>query len=722
MNVYISIFITVLLTASPFSLNSEDNELDLAYEMSFEELSKVRYGTSVSLTDTPLRFSPAIVTQIGQKQIESSGARSINELLEMSVPNLQIERSVFHGEHTGLRGIMSTADDSFLYLVNGRPVSFKFLEGNRFERSLYLMHDIQGIEVVRGPASVLYGPGALWGVINVKTHTGLTFQGMDFKIQQHFIDQSSSMELRWGEKLAFDRGWFIYYGAQNHYGADNNDAPVVYGNSFTANNGQQIIAGQRSPLDEPPDHHFAKTQHKLFLDYTHGDFNAWFRMSHSGEQSVGRWHFHRTTDPGKASPTTNVDHIVNYRINSYESYVLALSYKDQISETLEANYKLSFDHQRFYNKLALPDNTYSVQPNNEHQILAQSTLSWTPNEKHSLALALELSYVHLQNEGAVQSLTGKSWDSHQTSLVFEHQYVLNEKWRMFSGLRTDKHRYSDLVYSPRWSLVYSPNKTGAYKLIVSRSVRLADEFRSRRDDMAGLDPDVETLDAIELRYDYRKQGWNWGLGAGFQVYDAVDNINVIGQGAKTGSHFAKVGRYKIFFSEFELGYRKEKWRWDFNHSLTKLIESDEKDSVDPSQISVEAKGKGDDLAHWANHISKLMISHQSTSKFSWNTSLVVYWGFPGSEDRAEYNSFERPDGPATRAFIDDESYDKAFGPNVYLNAGSQYDINKNTTVRLDFYNILGWVDIDYNKRNYRDLSDTYRSEAPAIGLSFSHKF
>jgi hypothetical protein len=36
---------------------------------------------------------------------------------------------------------------------------------------------------------------------------------------------------------------------------------------------------------------------------------------------------------------------------------------------------------------------------------------------------------------------------------------------------------------------------------------------------------------------------------------------------------------------------------------------------------------------------------------------------------------------------------------------------------LDFYNVLGWIDEDLNKRNYLNRLSEYRAEAAALALT-----
>jgi len=57
--------------------------------MSIEDLMNVEIASTASLTKTKARLVPAAVTTITKEQIQESAARSLFELLDIYVPNLQ---------------------------------------------------------------------------------------------------------------------------------------------------------------------------------------------------------------------------------------------------------------------------------------------------------------------------------------------------------------------------------------------------------------------------------------------------------------------------------------------------------------------------------------------------------------------------------------------------------------------------------------------------------
>ncbi|NKB77666.1 MAG: TonB-dependent receptor [Gammaproteobacteria bacterium] len=110
----------------------------------------------------------APVSVIDRKQIETSGAANVPELLA-SVPGLVISRNGGVGQQTSifLRGAES---DQILVLIDGVKVGSATLGTTPFQD--ISLDQVEKIEVVRGPRSSLYGSEAIGGVIQIFTRKG----------------------------------------------------------------------------------------------------------------------------------------------------------------------------------------------------------------------------------------------------------------------------------------------------------------------------------------------------------------------------------------------------------------------------------------------------------------------------------------------------------------------------------------------------------------------
>ncbi len=214
------------------SADGTDKNPDDIFSLGLEDLLKTRIKPAVGLTKVDARRVPVSLTEIDTALIESSGAKDLNSLLEIYVPNAQYIDHHHHQLHLGLRGIISDREDKYLLQVNGRTMNNRMVLGADNERGIPLLGDLREVSVVRGPASSTHGAGALAGVVNLETYNGLTFEGEDVRIGQGVIDEFTTFEGRIGKKLGDESGIFFYYGIADQNGMSSDDAEYRIGQSY----------------------------------------------------------------------------------------------------------------------------------------------------------------------------------------------------------------------------------------------------------------------------------------------------------------------------------------------------------------------------------------------------------------------------------------------------------------------------------------------------------
>lgn len=117
-------------------------------------------------TETRVQDNPASVSVIEREQIEKRGADSVAELLR-DVPGVSVVDTAVAGmKRIRIRGEQS---NRVVILVDGQEMTDHSSFGAPF---LIDPSNIERIEVVRGPASVMHGAKAIGGVINVITKKG----------------------------------------------------------------------------------------------------------------------------------------------------------------------------------------------------------------------------------------------------------------------------------------------------------------------------------------------------------------------------------------------------------------------------------------------------------------------------------------------------------------------------------------------------------------------
>ncbi|NJM90655.1 MAG: TonB-dependent receptor [Hydrococcus sp. RU_2_2] len=137
----------------------EDIELVVTGEQEGYRIPNASVGTR---TDTPLRDIPQSIQVIPQEVFKDQGSADIEQVLQNAPGVVQGDRSPrYPYTEFFIRGFVSGTET----LVNGLPSTvFQYRD---------VLSNIDRIEVLRGPSSVLYGPGSLGGRINVVTERPL---------------------------------------------------------------------------------------------------------------------------------------------------------------------------------------------------------------------------------------------------------------------------------------------------------------------------------------------------------------------------------------------------------------------------------------------------------------------------------------------------------------------------------------------------------------------
>jgi outer membrane receptor protein involved in Fe transport len=114
--------------------------------------------------------APATVTLVDTETIQNSAAVNIGDLMR-AVPGLNVTQVSARDVNITARGATGTLATSQLALVDGRSVYLDFFGMVMWDLVPTNPNDIRQIEVIRGPASAVWGANAMTGVINVITRS-----------------------------------------------------------------------------------------------------------------------------------------------------------------------------------------------------------------------------------------------------------------------------------------------------------------------------------------------------------------------------------------------------------------------------------------------------------------------------------------------------------------------------------------------------------------------
>lgn len=712
------------------------------FDMSLEQLMEVQIDSVASLTKSAPRLVPAAVTTITEEQIEASGARSLFELLDIYVPNLQWFRNHWEADNMGLRGILTDKDDKYLLLVNGRVMNERTHYGVISERDLVLLKDIHHIDIIRGSGSALYGPGAVSMVINIVTHTAQTFEGTDVTFRSGAVEEFYSTEIRHGRRFADgDGGLFTYVGIGKYNGADKYDAPQIFGFDFPDAGvlgwdwydtpSDRTEAGE--PFTRPSPNNDGESHRnlpplKFHLNLSRDGWDVWVRYTRGGKQMVWApgtiarspvgWYNWLFLDWTAGSPA-----YIPLMPNSYGYQQATLYVGRQVELGAATTLDFSFSYDLFDFERVIQNTIAEAYREDEYYGRVLLRHDFTKN--HRAAFGAEISHGEFglkspgwpEQEAVCADFPGGDmprWSTNLYSLFGEYQWTLNERWTLFAGARVDDHSYTERLFSPRAALVFTPTAQDAYKLIWSRSVRANFESKMRLDSMEHLgSSDPEKLDSVEFRYE-RKHSENLDLAASVFLHYNLELISY-----SSGSS-VPIGTQKNWGVELEAFYHTSRARLGVSHGFVQLMDFElDNPTMQHNNITAYPYGYDKDLARWSNHITKLQGRYKLDDQWTLDGSARIYWGFPGMKDYSRYEEEYTRTTSGHTSYMQD-GWERAFRGSYFTNLGIQYQPKKNLTFRLDGYYLLGVFNKDFNKRNYGGAD--YRSHAAAVALSMTYRF
>lgn len=149
------------------AITAHANQEEL-FEMNLEQLMQVNI-TGATLREESIKTVPSSTTVFTRQQLDMLGLDYLHELLAL-VPGMQVNRSAdtpinysysIRGRRQGIRS------REILLLVDGRTFTDPRSGGADSALVLYPLANIERVEIIRGPASAIYGSGAFTGVINI---------------------------------------------------------------------------------------------------------------------------------------------------------------------------------------------------------------------------------------------------------------------------------------------------------------------------------------------------------------------------------------------------------------------------------------------------------------------------------------------------------------------------------------------------------------------------
>jgi len=112
--------------------------------------------------------APNATSIITAQDIRMTGLTNLGELLRR-VAGVEVTQVAPNQMEISIRGLNRRQSNKVLLLIDGRPQRLDFLGTSWYDMLPISLEDVERVEIIRGPASAVYGADAFSGVINIIT-------------------------------------------------------------------------------------------------------------------------------------------------------------------------------------------------------------------------------------------------------------------------------------------------------------------------------------------------------------------------------------------------------------------------------------------------------------------------------------------------------------------------------------------------------------------------
>jgi outer membrane receptor protein involved in Fe transport len=172
--------------AGPIAL--EDLEGQKLDSLSLEQLLNV--VVSSTLVEQDVMDAPSSIVVVTRRQIREHGYRTLKDVMN-DVPGFNDVVDT-NEEIVAVHGFYASSTNKILILVNGHRMNDFYL--GRYNVDQFLGLDmVERVEFIIGPASAIYGTGALVGLVNIITRSGASIDGVSAKARLGMYTREGSL-------------------------------------------------------------------------------------------------------------------------------------------------------------------------------------------------------------------------------------------------------------------------------------------------------------------------------------------------------------------------------------------------------------------------------------------------------------------------------------------------------------------------------------------------
>jgi iron complex outermembrane receptor protein len=566
-NTFIKIVFLLNLVFISLSTVAEDENFDFL-DLTLEQLRNVTINVA-SLTPETISQSPVPVSLITAEMIKQSGAFTLKELLLTYVPgfnDVEDQNEI----NIAARGIYTSSQQKILIMINGHRVNSRSYSMAAPDHSISL-DKVKQIEVLRGPASSLYGNVSLSATINIILKDANENQELKVKALLGNYGQQG-VSLTYGVTKAKLSGFIWANTFKNEGETINLAADQVYSATPNLNN-QAIIGGIRD-----------KSSYDIGLTFTYDKFKI-FANSH-------RSHY---IEPYSGGGLTGEPY--NYQeIGKINGYSPGLGYTmNHLNISYESTIKDWQNITRLYWDNYSSDSTVVITPN----IPVYGGPHWKDQtfgllstfERHfkssSILTGFQLETYSVYGANFPLFIGGDftetnnilpSGSESNISAFFQYQSAITQNWHTNLGGRSDfkDRKFTDNIqqFSPRLALIYSQEDQDI-KLSYAKSFVDAtywNRFSTLPAFIGASSLKPETLETIQLTPSLYLPNQQIQLTTNI-FYDMAKNV-IFRDNSATSNNYSNSGELASWGIEQELTYINGNVQLRFSGAYRRAIDSE----------------------------------------------------------------------------------------------------------------------------------------------------
>lgn len=465
-----------LITATKFGYFQENDtvELELAEFVHNIKLKSSIQNVSIGATDAKAQsMVPGIVSVIERWQIDAIGARDLMDVLE-TVPGLNFSEDVLMNMGLNVRGNWAS-EGKAIVAVNGLMVN-EINYGTMQWANRFPVENIQRIEILRGPASILYGGMAAYGVINIITKTNTDMEGYKLGYtyagnKNNTMRQNLSLmhcSKRYDNQRYLDVSAYVGRGHltdQQFRSFSGKTYDDMFGNTNLFNE-QLIVSAGLGPI-----------RLKLM-----GDNYRLFNISAYGQDFSKPYPIR--------FPSLSADIDATVKLNQWVKFTPRAAIL--IQSPFRSGIPMDTSDVRIY----LGDPTDAVRT---HRMLSSMKFTWNPNLRYQADVMLEHFDDYIIDEVG-RFYTGRNYFTYDnTSVVSTHDFSIinpkkldkNKAWHLYGAMRYTNQEFFS-AFAPQFGTYFLSNKWSG-KLLYARSFKapLAYNLIKNASNRPGQDPTVK---------------------------------------------------------------------------------------------------------------------------------------------------------------------------------------------------------------------------------------